>query len=61
MLYEGASGNSDSGDGSGEREGGGGGVTNGVTVRDHMVWVSVGLPSCLDRVFAHHIRGLLVC
>ncbi len=24
-------------------------------------WVSVGLPSRLDRVFAHRIRGLLVC
>jgi hypothetical protein len=23
-------------------------------------WVSVGLPSRLDRVFAHRIRGLLV-
>jgi hypothetical protein len=40
MLYEGASGHSDSGDGRGEREGGGGGgggMPNGVTVRDRML------------------------
>ena len=37
MLYEGASGHSDSGDARGEREGGGGGVANGVTVRDRML------------------------
>ncbi len=24
-------------------------------------WVSVGLPSCLDREVAHRIRGFLVC
>ncbi len=24
-------------------------------------WVSVGLPSCLDRALTHHSRGCLVC
>ena len=24
-------------------------------------WVSVGLPSCLDRALAHRIRGFLAC
>ncbi len=33
-----------------------------IQIRLYMsAWVSVGLPSRLNRVFTHHIRGLLVC
>ena len=28
---------------------------------DVSAWVTVRLPSCLDRTFTHHIRGFLTC